>query len=120
QDGRSEIVGFGEGSPGGTLYEIGSVTKTFTALLLADDVERGVVKLDYPVAQLLPGFTIPKSGSHAITLLDLATQSSGLPRLPANLLPKNSNDPYADYKSADMKEFLSSYKLPYTPGDHYE
>jgi serine-type D-Ala-D-Ala carboxypeptidase/endopeptidase len=121
QDGRSEIAGFGKGSPDGrTLYEIGSVTKTFTALLLADAVERGVVKLDDPVAQLLPGFTIPKSGAHAITLVDLATQSSGLPRLPANLLPKNSNDPYADYKTADLKEFLSSYRLPYLPGDHYE
>ena len=121
QDGRSEIAGFGEGNPDGrTLYEIGSVTKTFTALLLADAVERGIVKLDDPVAQLLPGFTIPKSGSHAITLLDLATQSSGLPRLPANLRPKNSNDPYADYRSGDLKEFLSSYRLRSSPGDHYE
>ena len=78
------------------------------------------MKLDDPVAQLLPGFTIPKSGSHAITLLDLATQSSGLPRLPANLRPKNSNDPYADYKIGDLKEFLSSYRLRSAPGDHHE
>jgi len=117
QDGKSEILGFGEGSPDGrTIFEIGSVTKTFTALLLADAVERGVVKLDDPVAQLLPGFTIPKS----ITLLDLATQSSGLPRVPANLLPKNANDPYADYKTADLKEFLASYQLQTVPGEHYE
>jgi D-alanyl-D-alanine-carboxypeptidase/D-alanyl-D-alanine-endopeptidase len=121
QDGRSEIAGFGEGKPDArTVYEIGSLTKTFTALLLADAVDRGVVKLDEPVAQLLPGFTIPASGSRVITLLDLGTQSSGLPRLPANLLPKNSNDPYADYKAADLKAFLSSYKLPYPPGDHYD
>ncbi len=121
QNGRTEIAGFGDSKPDGkTIYEIGSVTKTFTALLLADAVERGVVRLDQPVGQLLPGYSIPKSGARAITLLDLATQSSGLPRLPANLLPKNINDPYADYTAADLKQFLATYQLSVAPGEHYE
>src|SRR5205085_7709560 len=92
---RSQIVALGSvagdrkvGPNTDTVYEIGSVTKTFTALLLADAVARGDVTLDQPVQRLLPDYTIPKSGGHAITLLDLATQSSGLPRLPDNLLPK--------------------------------
>src|ERR1700759_3668945 len=67
RDGRVEIAGFGEGNPEGrTLYEIGSGAKTFTGLRLAGAVERGVETLAEPVARLLPGFTIPKSDSHAI------------------------------------------------------
>ncbi|HUJ12549.1 MAG TPA: serine hydrolase [Thermoanaerobaculia bacterium] len=112
---RQEIVSFGPAN-GETIYEIGSVTKTFTALVLADAVERGEVKLDTPVQQLLPGWTIPKS----ITLLDLATQSSGLPRLPENLMPKNPADPYADYTIADLKSFLASFHPASAPGTHYE
>jgi CubicO group peptidase (beta-lactamase class C family) len=103
-----------------TVYEIGSVTKTFTALLLADAVERGDATLEQPVQKLLPGYTIPKSGERAITLLDLATQSSGLPRLPDNLLPKNPANPYADYTVDELKQFLAHYQLPRAPGERYE
>lgn len=103
-----------------TVYEIGSVTKTFTALLLADAVERGDARLEQPVRDLLPGFTIPKSGSREITLLDLATQTSGLPRLPENLLPKNPANPYADYGVEDLKRFLAVYRLPRAPGERFE
>lgn len=105
---------------GDTVYEIGSVTKTFTALLLADAVQRGDVTLEQPVQGLLPGYTVPKSGERAITLLDLATQSSGLPRLPENLLPKDPANPYAGYTAQDMKRFLAGYRLPREPGERYE
>lgn len=105
---------------GDTIYEIGSVTKTFTALLLADAVQHGEVTLDTPVQKLLPGFTIPKSGEHAITLLDLATQSSGLPRLPENMQPKDASNPYADYTIRDLKQFLAHYSLRRAPGQGYE
>lgn len=116
---KQEIVPFG-GARENTIYEIGSVTKTFTALLLADAVTRGDLSLDDPVQKLLPGFTIPQSGTRAITLRDLATQSSGLPRLPENLMPKNAENPYADYSPARLREFLASYKLPRNPGETYE
>jgi len=103
-----------------TVYEIGSVTKTFTALLLADAVERHQLSLDDAVQRLLPDYVIPKSGDRAITLLDLATQSSGLPRLPQNMKPKDYLNPYADYTPELLKAFLKSYNLPRQPGATYE
>ena len=124
---RQEIAGFGSAADdrkrepdGNTVYEIGSVTKTFTALLLADAVERGEATLDQPVQELLPDYTIPKSGDRAITLLDLATQTSGLPRLPHNLLPKDPANPYSDYTPQRLKEFLATFRLSRTPGEGYE
>lgn len=122
---RSEVVAFGtldDGkAPGGdTVYEIGSITKTFTATLLAQAVLAGRVTLDTPVAQLLPDFKIPSRGAKEITLGLLATQYSGLPRLPSNMLPKDGADPYADYDAAKLKAFLAEYELPRDPGATYE
>jgi D-alanyl-D-alanine-carboxypeptidase/D-alanyl-D-alanine-endopeptidase len=106
---------------GATVFEIGSVTKVFTALLLADMVKRGEVSLNDPVAKYLPGsVTVPSRDNRAITLLDLATHTSGLPRLPGNLAPRNPDNPYADYTVEDMYRFLSSYRLPRAPGTQYE
>jgi len=66
-----------------TMFEIGSITKIFTALVLADMVRRGEVKLYDPVARLLPSdFHVPELNGHPITLADLATHTSGLPRFP--------------------------------------
>jgi len=122
---RSEVVVFGtleDGKPpdGDTVYEIGSITKTFTATLLAQAVLAGAVTLDTPVAQLLPDFKIPSRGAMQITLGELATQHSALPRLPSNMLPKDGADPYADYDAAKLKTFLAGYELPRDPGAIYE
>lgn len=122
---RSHVYGFGKLANGkapdaDTLFQIGSVTKTFTATLLAEAVERGEVKLDTPVAKLLPGFTFPSRNGKAITLGELAMQDSGLPRLPSNMLHANSSDPYAEYDAAKLKAFLAGYKLPRDPGAKYE
>ncbi|MFZ6680118.1 serine hydrolase [Undibacterium sp. Tian12W] len=103
-----------------TVFEIGSVSKTFTALLLADMQVRGQLKLDDAVAALLPAYTIPQYQGRAITLLDLATQTSGLPRLPANLLPRQADNPYADYSKNNLRDFLRSYQLTRAPGAKYE
>ena len=66
-----------------TVFEIGSITKVFTALLLADMTRRGQVALDDPVASHLPGdFKVPLLNGYKITLADLATHTSGLPRMP--------------------------------------
>ena len=87
-----------------TVFEIGSVTKVFTALLLADMVARGEVALSDPVGKYLPaGVKVP-----AITLEQLATHTSGLPRLPSNLAPKDGDNPYADYTVAQLYEFLAT------------
>jgi CubicO group peptidase (beta-lactamase class C family) len=106
---------------GNTVFEIGSITKAFTGALLADMVARGEVKLDDPIAKYLPKTVrVPSRNGHQITLLDLATQSSGLPRLPDNLKPADVTNPYADYSVAQLYDFLSRYTLTRDPGEKYE
>jgi serine-type D-Ala-D-Ala carboxypeptidase/endopeptidase len=122
---KSEVVAFGElddgkAPDGDAVYEIGSVTKTFTATLLAQLVLSGRVTLDTPVAQLLPDFKIPSRGGKEITLGELGTQHSGLPRDVSNLLPKDLANPFADYDAAKLKAFLAGYELPRNPGASYE
>ena len=88
--------GFGGAGPR-TIFQIGSVTKVFTALLLADMAERGEVRLSDPAARYLPGW---RGGTGSVTLADLATHTSGLPRLPRSLLWSallHPRDPYARY-----------------------
>lgn len=100
---------------GKTVYEIGSVSKTFTGLLLADAVVQGRVKLDQPVADLLPpGVRMPEHGE-PMRLKHLATHTSGLPRLPSNLSPSDPTDPYADYDKEDLYGFLSGLQLERAP-----
>lgn len=120
---ESHVYGFGQladgrAPDGDTLFEIGSLTKTFTALLLAEQVESGHLRLDAPVSTLLPGVRMPSRNGKAITLQDLATQHSGLPRLPTNLVPSGS-DPYAQYDGARLEAFLAGYRLQQDPGSAY-
>ena len=126
-DGR-RVVAYGNlanGDPrtldGETIFEIGSVTKVFTSLLLADMVNRKEVALDDPAANYLPEqVRLPDGNGRSITLLDLSTHSSGLPFLPSNrkLDPRN---PYADdYRVDDLYRFLSGYTLPRDPGTEFE
>jgi serine-type D-Ala-D-Ala carboxypeptidase/endopeptidase len=97
---------------GDTLFEIGSITKAFTALVLADMVERGEVALNDPVAQYLPpGVAMPQRGGRQITLAHLATHTSGLPRSPANLSPTDETNPYAGYTVEQLHQFLGAYEL---------
>ena len=106
---------------GDTIFEIGSVTKVFTSLLLADMVQRGEVALSDPVAKFLPAdVKVPERGGRLITLLDLSTHTSGLPRLPSNLQPKNSANPYADYTVEQLYQFLSTYQLTRDIGSQFE
>jgi len=106
---------------GDTVYEIGSITKVFTSLLLADMIEKGEVKPDDPVAKYLPSTVkVPSRDGHQITLLELSMQMSGLPRLPDNLKPADPLNPYADYDAAKLYDFLSHYKLTRDPGEKYE
>src|SRR5688572_14927650 len=98
---------------GDTVFEIGSITKVFTALLLADAVQRGEVALTDPIAKYLPAdVKVPERGGKKITLQDLAMHVSGLPRLPSNFAPKEESNPYADYTDKHLYDFLGSYALP--------
>jgi len=104
-----------------TVFEIGSTTKVFTSTILADMVQRGEVSLDDPVAKYLPAeVKIPQRGGKQITLIDLATHTSGLPRMPANFAPKDPGNPYADYTVANLFQFLSSYELTRDIGSKFE
>lgn len=106
---------------GDTVFEIGSITKVFTSLVLADMVQRGEVALTDPAAKYLPpNVKMPERGGRAITLQDLATHTSGLPRLPSNLDLKDPLNPYAKYSVDQLYEFLSSYILTRDIGSQYE
>jgi len=114
-------VGDSRAVDGDTIFEIGSITKVFTSLLLADMVQRGEVALTDPVAKYLPaGVKVPERNGRQITLEDLATHTSGLPRLPSNLSPKDPANPYADYSVPQLYEFLSGYQLTRDIGSQYE
>ena len=103
------------------VFEIGSITKVFTASILADMVSRREVRLNDPVAKYLPSSArIPSRNGRQITLLDLATQSSGLPRMPSNFTPRDSMNPYADYSVQQLYAFLSGYQLTRDIGATYE
>jgi D-alanyl-D-alanine-carboxypeptidase/D-alanyl-D-alanine-endopeptidase len=101
---------------GDTLFEIGSITKTFTALLLQDMIERGEMKLDDPVAKYLPkSVKMPTRNGKEITLRQLVLHTSGLPANPINLGPT-----WADYTADQLYAFLSGYKLMDDPGARYK
>ena len=107
---------------GGTVFDIGSVTKVFTALLLSDMVQRGEVALDDPAAKYLPteSVTMPERGGRKVTLADLATHTSGLPLRPNNLVSKDELNPYAGYSIDLLYQFVSSFTPTRDIGSQYE
>src|SRR5215469_498915 len=106
---------------GDTVFEIGSVTKVFTSLLMSDMVQHGELALSDPVEKFLPATVkLPERGGREITLQDLSTHTSGLPRMPTNFNPKDTANPYADYSVDQMYQFLSGYTLTRDIGAQYE
>jgi CubicO group peptidase (beta-lactamase class C family) len=114
--------GFGGAGPA-TIFQVGSVTKVFTALLLADMAERGEVHLSDPAASYLPGSGPPGSGPPGlVTLADLATHTSGLPRLPRDLFLSallHPSDPYARYPVARLVRASRRALRAGSPGSPY-
>jgi serine-type D-Ala-D-Ala carboxypeptidase/endopeptidase len=105
---------------GETVFEIGSVSKVFTALLLADMVRKGEVALTDPVAKYLPaGVGVPQRNGRSITLLDLATHTSGLPFMPDDL-PDFNNSDAAKNSDAQLDHFLAGYQLTRDPGAEWD
>ena len=106
---------------GDTLFDIASITKPFTGLLLQDMIERGEMKLDDPVAKCLPqSVRMPTRNGKEITLLHLVTHTSGLPHIAPNLNPKRVDNPFADYTVEELNTFLSGYQLTRDPGAKFE
>ena len=94
-----------------SLFEIGSITKGFTGLILADMVRKGEISLDDPVTKYSrPGAKLP-AGAESITLRDVVTQTSGLPRMPPGFKPANPRDPFADFTADSLYEALASTEL---------
>lgn len=113
-DGKLELAAASKpGSPAVSAdrhgFEIGSITKVFTGLLLAEAVVRGELKLDDAVETQL-GFPLRDSADQPLRYVDLATHRSGLPRLAPNMKSANEADPYADYSEAQLLEALRAYK----------
>jgi len=100
---------------GDTVFEIGSLTKVFTALLLADMVDAGQIALADPVAKYLPSdIKVPERNGRSITFVDLATHTSGLPFMPENAAAG------AKYAAADLKQYVASYQLKRDIGGKWE
>ena len=106
QHGEKRVIAYGTAKPD-SIFEIGSITKTFTGLVLARMVAEGKVTLDEPVRLLLPRGTVVKPAGREITLLDLITHHSGLPRTPTNL-PATAT-PYADYHAAQLYVYMAGH-----------
>jgi CubicO group peptidase (beta-lactamase class C family) len=132
---KSATAGFGRVKIGDrrvpdadTVFEIGSITKVFTASALSAMVRRGEVGLDEPVASLLPrSFKVPSYQGRQITLVDLATHTSGLPRVADDSTGLRDfigfsmiRDPYASSTEADLRKFLAGYRLTSRPGKRCE
>ncbi|MFY0570383.1 serine hydrolase domain-containing protein [Archangium lansingense] len=104
-----------------SLYELGALTQVFTGTLLALLVDRGEVKLDTPLKELLPLPLLPDEAAGHITLEQLATHTSGMPRLPPNLRTPQQNpaDPYGHYTAELFGAFLRNYHPRHPPPQKY-
>ncbi len=107
---------------GDTLFEIASLTKIFTGLMLADAVVRGEARLDDPLSDYVPaGVKVPAFEGHAITLTDLATHTADLPLRPNNLnAAPDAPNKYAGYSLQALYAGLPDYRLTRRPGSQFE
>ena len=111
----------GKGVNENTIYEIGSISKVFTAILLARQAQTGKLKIDDPIKGYLPSqVKVPTNGTPEITFGHLSDHTSALPRLPSNMKPANPANPYADYTVDQLYAFLSGYELTRQVGSAYE
>lgn len=120
--GRTSLV-LGREPRDDSLFELGSITKTFTATLLAREIDRGAVTLEEPVQELLPpGVQLPNP-ARGITLRNLTTHTSGFPRIPPNQSRWRlggmwlfGTDPYAGFSQEDLFDAVRNVELEFTPG----
>jgi D-alanyl-D-alanine-carboxypeptidase/D-alanyl-D-alanine-endopeptidase len=106
-----------------TLFDLASITKTFTTTILTDMVSQGVVNLDDPIEKYLPPTVkVPAYNGNKITLEDLATHTSGLPLSPPNLHVNITTFPdlYPNYTQEQLYQALSNITLTTVPGSHFQ
>jgi CubicO group peptidase (beta-lactamase class C family) len=98
-----------------TAFEIGSITKTMTAALLAEIIGRGEIAIDDPLAKLLPpGTNVPSFNGTHITVRNIVTHTSGLPSFPWQ--DADPSNPYAHLTEADLLDTLAKTRLKRAPG----
>jgi D-alanyl-D-alanine-carboxypeptidase/D-alanyl-D-alanine-endopeptidase len=117
--GDRTIFTYGTAKPD-SVFEIGSITKTFTGLILAQMVEQKSVQLNEAVRNLLPPGTVAKPSGPEITLLDLSDQHSGLPRMPDNFSPADRTNPYADYDTKLLYAYIAKHGVALPPDAPFE
>jgi D-alanyl-D-alanine-carboxypeptidase/D-alanyl-D-alanine-endopeptidase len=114
-------LGSGQAPTPTTIFEVASITKLFTSLVLAKEVVRGRIGLTDPISICAPSATSSTCfRGEPVCYVHLASHMSGLPRLPTNLHPADYGNPYADYTDADLRAFLASYSLTREPGTVFE
>lgn len=105
-----------------TVFEIGSITKVFTALLVQTLVDDDLLHWDDTISECLPDIEFASEAVANVTLRELATHRSGLPRLPNNFaeteVPGNAMDPYANYGEQDLIAFFESFDPPVLKNEH--
>jgi len=103
-----------------SIFEIGSISKVFTTLLLAQMIEKGNLSLIDPIEKFLPDeVNVPARDGKKITLEHLATHTSALPRMPTNFFPADPGNPFADYTVEKMYDFLNDFTLRRDIGERF-
>ncbi len=129
KDGKTSFYNYGETKKDNrqipsskNLYEIGSITKTFTGLLLAKVVIEKKISLNDPVNKYLPkDIPVIKFGNDTLKIIHLSNHTSGLPPLPGNLdLNNNLSNPYKNYDAVRLYAFLKTVTLAQKPGVKFE
>jgi len=128
KDGKTYFYNYGETKKGEgqipsskNLYEIGSITKTFTSLLLAKAITENKIRLNDPVNKYLPkNIPVIKFGNDTLKIVHLANHTSGLPPLPDNFGATDLVNPYKDYDETKLNAYLKVAKLTRKPGEKFE
>ncbi|HEX7928521.1 MAG TPA: serine hydrolase domain-containing protein [bacterium] len=127
KDGETQVLGYGEVVKGGgkqpdgdTVYEVGSITKTFTGILLAEQVLAGQMKLEAPVQDYLPAnVRLPSVPGGPVTVRQLVTHNGGFPHRPDNMQPYDPANPYAKYTDEALYTYLAAYKPAFKLGGYH-
>ncbi len=120
--GERRVVAIGTARPD-SIFQIGSISKTFTGLLLAQMAVEGKVRLDEPVRELLPPGAVARPGGNEITLLDLATHHSGLPPMPDDFNSRRFPNPaagFANYHAADLYASIAKHGVARTGNPEFD
>ncbi len=115
ETGEIKYLSYGVATPN-SMFEIGSITKTFTSLMFSLAIDKGLVTTETTLGDIRPEWKGQKTGS--ITLLELATHRSGLLRLPCNLISQDDSNPYKDYSEQELIASITDASIDSIPGCH--